>query len=237
MPLQAIETQRLYQQVAAQIAEMIRSGEWAMGARLPPERDIARLLGVSRPTVREAMLALELAGLIEVRSGAGTYVRPSASGGIGLIFQHHADAGPSPFEILSARRVVEGELAAIAATRISAPEIAALEFAIDRMEGEAARGTHTCIGDDNGDFLFHTRLAAVAGNQVLESIIRNLWENMRSPLYRTFSERMKLAGMGAIGAAQHRAILERIVDGDADGARTAMHDHLDQTAKFLLRDD
>ncbi len=236
MPLRAIESQRLYQQVAAQIADMIRNGEWLSGSRLPPERDIAKLLGVSRPTIREAMLALELAGFVEVRTGAGTYVRQWI-GRIGTGSADNDDAGPSPFEIISARRVVEGEIAAIAATRITEAEIEAIESTITRMELDTTLGMHKCIGEDNGDFLFHTRLASVSNNQVLESIVRNLWENMRSPLYVQFSDRMSLPAMGQSSVEQHRAILERIVEGDAPGAREAMHSHLDLVVKFLLRDD
>ena len=70
MPIQTVESQRLYQQVAGQLGELIRQGEFLPGDRLPPERDLARQLGVSRPTVREAMIALEIAGLVEVRTDA-----------------------------------------------------------------------------------------------------------------------------------------------------------------------
>ena len=79
MPFQPIDSQRLYQKVADQIGELIRSGEFKPGHRLPPERDLSKQLGVSRPVVREAMIALELAGLIEVRTGAGTFVREAAN--------------------------------------------------------------------------------------------------------------------------------------------------------------
>ena len=75
LPFQAIETRRLYERVADQLGELIRGGAFATGERLPPERDLARRLGVSRPVVREAMVALEIAGLVEVRTGSGTYVR------------------------------------------------------------------------------------------------------------------------------------------------------------------
>ena len=74
MPFQSIEPRRLYRQIADQIRELIRSGEFVAGARLPPERDLAKQLGVSRPSVREALIALEVEGLVEVRIGSGIYV-------------------------------------------------------------------------------------------------------------------------------------------------------------------
>jgi DNA-binding transcriptional regulator YhcF (GntR family) len=74
MPFQSIEPRRLYRQIAEQIRGLIRSGEYRPGARLPPERDLAKQLGVSRPSVREALIALEVEGLVEVRIGSGIYV-------------------------------------------------------------------------------------------------------------------------------------------------------------------
>ena len=78
MPFQAVATQRLYEQVAGQVTDLVARGEFKPGDRLPPERDLAKLLGVSRPTVREAMIALEIAGLVEVRVGAGAFVTDKA---------------------------------------------------------------------------------------------------------------------------------------------------------------
>ena len=74
MPLQAVDNRRLYRQIADQIAGLIERGEYAVGARLPPERDLAKQLGVSRPSVREALIALEVEGKVEVRVGSGVFV-------------------------------------------------------------------------------------------------------------------------------------------------------------------
>src|SRR6266487_457448 len=93
MPIHSIEPRRLYRQIADQIRALIRSREFAAGARLPPERDLARQLGVSRPSVREALIALEIEGLVEVRIGSGIYVQnPSRNGGESE--QQQALAGP-----------------------------------------------------------------------------------------------------------------------------------------------
>ena len=236
MPLRAIESQRLYQQVATQIADMIRRGEWAAGERLPPERNIAQLLGVSRPTVREAMLALELSGVVDVRTGAGTYVRrwtettPPQNAA-------NADSGPSPFEVIAARKVVEGELAFLAATRMSQDDVTFLGSAIIRLEREATLGTHECLDVQNADVAFHMRIATVAGNSVLESIVRNLWDTMRSPLFSAFDSSMHLALNATNSVGEHRVILARLADNDADGAREAMHHHLDSVERYLLRDN
>ena len=78
MPFHSIEPRRLYRQIADQIRGLIKSGEFPAGSRLPPERDLARQLGVSRPSVREALIALEVEGMVEVRIGSGIYVLAGA---------------------------------------------------------------------------------------------------------------------------------------------------------------
>src|SRR3954452_5959063 len=117
MPLQAIETQQLYQQAAEQIGDLIRRREIGAGQRLPAERDLARQLGVSRPVVREAMIALEIAGLIEVRSGAGIFVKEPKPDGGGL--PASSDVGPSPFDLIAARKLLESEIAFVAAASVT----------------------------------------------------------------------------------------------------------------------
>src|SRR5450759_1533419 len=110
MPLQALEPRRLYRQIADQISVLISDGEYTPGARLPPERDLARQLGVSRPSVREALIALEVEGLLDVRVGSGIYVTHP-----GKRRRNDALQGDSgPFEVIHARWLIEGECAALA---------------------------------------------------------------------------------------------------------------------------
>src|SRR4051812_17650638 len=112
MPLQAVENRRLYRQIADQIAGLIERGEYGTGERLPPERDLAKQLGVSRPSVREALIALEVEGYVEVRIGSGVYVleRRAAPAKARMLSQ---DSGP--FELIQARWLIEAECAALAA--------------------------------------------------------------------------------------------------------------------------
>ena len=110
MPLQSIETRRLYQQIAQQLQQLILAGEFAPGSRLPAERELATQLGVSRPSVREALIALEVEGWVEVRTGSGVYVlERSARTGERLPVNAWG-----PLEVIRARRVIEGEIAALA---------------------------------------------------------------------------------------------------------------------------
>src|SRR5688572_15537739 len=108
MPLQAVENRRLYRQIADQIAALIERGEYKAGQRLPPERDLAKQLGVSRPSVREALIALEVEGYVEVRVGSGVYV-------VGPRTEDAAEplsTDSGPFELIRARWLIEAECAA-----------------------------------------------------------------------------------------------------------------------------
>ena len=126
MPFQAVATQRLYEQVAGQVTDLVARGEFKPGDRLPPERDLARLLGVSRPTVREAMIALEIAGLVEVRVGAGAFVTEKAQANGAANGRLFEGVGSSPLELIAARRTIEPEVAALAAQLATPEEIAAI---------------------------------------------------------------------------------------------------------------
>ncbi len=132
MPLQTVEPLRLYRQIAGQIASLIDNGEFAVGVRLPAERELATQLGVSRTSVREAIISLEIAGLVEVRVGSGIFVRAT---GRDVAAQRDpaapGDDGPGPFELLAARRLIEGEIAAVAATKVTTADIAGMRETID----------------------------------------------------------------------------------------------------------
>ena len=133
--------------MARQLGALIRSGEFTVGSRLPPERDLAKQLGVSRPTVREAMIALELAGLVEVRVGAGIFVISDRTEE-GPLPGSQATAGPSPSELIEARFELERNNAELAAQRMPADLLEELEQTIREMEAEDMAGA-------NGDRRFH----------------------------------------------------------------------------------
>src|SRR4029453_16535286 len=143
MPLQAVDNRRLYRQIADQIAALIEKGEYGKGERLPPERDLARHLGVSRPSVREALIALEVEGYVDVRVGSGVYVvGPRASGDFTAL---PADSGP--FELIKARWLIEAECASLAAQNATKAQVRAMEEALDQMEDERNRGVMPLASD------------------------------------------------------------------------------------------
>jgi DNA-binding FadR family transcriptional regulator len=229
MPLQSIEPRRLYRQIADQIRLLIGSGEYPTGARLPPERDLAKQLGVSRPSVREALIALEVEGLVDVRIGSGIYVRnEGARSGAGGV-EHGASSGP--FELLRARWSIEGETAALAAKSARRAQLASIEEAIALMEDAAARNEVP----QEGDRQFHLRIAEASGNGVLVNVVKMLWEERAGPLFTQLENHFATPETWARAMAEHREVLAALRSRDAAAARAAMHRHLDQAYKRFSR--
>lgn len=228
MPIQPVEAQRLYQQAADQIRALIRAGEYAPGDRLPPERELAKRLGVSRPTVREAMIALEIAGVIDIRAGAGIFVSDLA-GRDGRTLLPALDAGPSPFDLLAARRLLECEIAEQAARRATARELTAIKETIVEMERDMAKGGT----GQRADRMFHARIAGATRNSVLVTLVEGLWEGMSAPIFHSLSVHTGLPDHKQMTMADHRAIYECLRRRDAAGARAAMDAHLTHVEAIL----
>jgi DNA-binding FadR family transcriptional regulator len=223
MPFHSIEPRRLYRQIADQIRGLIKSGEFPAGARLPPERDLARQLGVSRPSVREALIALEIEGMVEVRIGSGIYVL--AGGGTSAAQRPDATAGP--FELLRARYVIESECAALAAKSAKKGQLHAIEEALVEMERETVDGKQP-LGEDR---LFHLRIAEATGNGALVAVVKMLWEERTGPLYKQLEHHYDAPELWQAALAEHRAVVKAIVSRDANAARSAMQRHLNQAYK------
>jgi DNA-binding FadR family transcriptional regulator len=224
MPFQSIEPRRLYRQIADQIRTLIRNGEFTAGARLPPERDLAKQLGVSRPSVREALIALEVEGLVEVRIGSGIYVQAANDRGA----LPAADAEAGPFELLRARYVIEGECAALAAKSGKKTQVRAIGDALDQMQAEFESGQHQPLV---GDRLFHMRIAEATGNGALVAVVKLLWDERTGPLYKQLEHHYDSPTLWGNAMAEHRAVYTAIEAKDAKGARVAMQRHLNQAYK------
>lgn len=223
MPIEAVDSRRLYRRIADQIAQLIERGEYASGARLPPERDLARQLGVSRPSVREALIALEVEGYVEVRVGSGVYVSKAKRAA-----RH--DALPSdsgPFELIRARSLVEAECAALAARNATREQVRAIDRAIDAME--AARGNARV--PLSHDRLFHLRIAEASGNSALALVVKTLWLQRTGPLFLRLEHHFDTPALWGLAIREHRAIAKAIARGDAAGARAAMRRHMREAAR------
>jgi len=214
-----VRAQRLYEQIAEQIEDFIRSNHLEPGDRLPPERELAEQFGVSRPSVREAMIALETAGLIEVRTGDGTFVRRVVPRGMPLLSWGHSDPGPGALEQFQARKIVEPELAALAATRIPPEAIAVLSAAAQEGARRFARGEAA----DEADTTFHVRLAESSGNLILAGVVRHLWELRNQEMWRVLRARVVQPEHRVLVVEDRQNIIIACENRDAEAARMAMH--------------
>jgi DNA-binding FadR family transcriptional regulator len=217
-----------YEQIAERLAADIRSGLLAPGERLPSERELARSLEVSRASVREALAALQLRGVVETRAGAGTFVTaepPTAPADIA----HDA----SPSAVLEARAQLEPAIARLAAQRgRSDPAVenllTAMEAATD-PDDPAARATWNA-----SDRLFHRQLAAMTGNPVLLAFADHVAALMDEPLWqRLRDDSIATPGRTRIHVAEHRMIYEAIVEGNAEAAAFYSAQHINRVRTYM----
>jgi DNA-binding FadR family transcriptional regulator len=219
------DSSRLYERVSVDLGAQIAQGVFAVGNRLPSERHLALAYGVSRPTIREAIIALELDGLVEVKMGSGVYVvsRLPKGGQAG-----ETDIGP--FELLEARRAIEGEACALAATHVDAEALAGLEALVAEMDEAAS----DILASEAVDRRFHVAIARATGNSAMVAAVEMLWDaRARSPQYRLLSDKAHEAGV-APRLDEHVMILDALRSRDADAARTAMRSHLSRVLDSLL---
>jgi GntR family transcriptional repressor for pyruvate dehydrogenase complex len=227
LQIQAVKVQRLYLQVADQLLALIKAGSFRPGQSLPSERDLAQQFGVSRPTIREAMIAMEISGAVEVRSGSGVYVLKPAAGPLTL-----AD-DPGPFEILEARRLIEGEACALAAQRINKQQLGELVALLDEMQRENRQAESA----EEADERFHCLIAQASGNSAMHATIVWLWDlRNKSEISTHFHQRIRAEGIKPI-IADHRSILKALRKRDGSAAREAMHNHLQRVVEQLLEQE
>src|SRR3954469_20485447 len=213
------EPRRLYEQIARKLAKAIAAGEYKVGQRLPSERELAQTFDVSRPTVREAIIALELDELVEVRLGSGGFVTnpkpPAGAAG-------YKDIGF--FELLEARRAIEGEACAMAAMRIDDAQLAQLTDLIDEMRDDNRH--NEILKSEDADRRFHELIASSTQNTGIIAAVQMMWDSrQRSPQNRSMSGKVRARGYKP-PIEEHAAIVRALKRREPDAARAAMREHL-----------
>ena len=225
-PQDATSTEpRLYRVVSGRIQELIREENIQPGERLPSERELSTRLNVSRTSLREALIALELGGIVEVRGGSGVYVTEQATPQVSA-----PEVGPGPFEVLSARRMIEAEIAALAARNATDSAIDAILLAVIEMERDHDNRAANEMADRN----FHLAIARATGNSAMVGVIDYLW-NQRGTLWHKLKEHFQTEELRQQTLADHRRILEAIASHDVTGARQAMRAHLERVTRTFSR--
>ncbi|HEX8058822.1 MAG TPA: FadR/GntR family transcriptional regulator [Novosphingobium sp.] len=215
---------RLYQDLARKLLDELAAGHYPVGSRLPAERELAQQHNVSRPTVREAIIALEVQGLVEVRIGSGAYVlRLPGKGDI-------PGFNITAFELTEARLLFEGEAASLAATQISDAEIEEIEGLVRNI----ARENQDPKGTDKADHAFHLAIAKATRNNAVVETIEQLW-NLRytSPEAALLHEKARTANVKPV-VEEHTAVVAALKARDPVAARAAMRAHLAAVLDSLL---
>lgn len=215
----ALKPRRLCRQVADQIRALIEAGELRVGDRLPAERDLADRFGVSRPTVREALIVLEVEGHIQIRMGSGVYIarRPTAAPVILPVVD-----GDGPFEILEARCIVESAISEEAARRSTPEGIARLDEMLHRME-QSLDEPERAVAADLG---FHAAIVDMIGNAALRHFAGLLSDKRTSPYFEKLASYFEGPHTWKRAVEEHREIRNAIAAGDPAAAREAMRRHL-----------
>lgn len=224
--LQAPQRRRLYEQLVHQLVTYIQLSGLQPGDRLPSERELAAEMQVSRVSLRQATVALEVQGLLEVRHGGGIYVRSvnEAPGQISELLTRRARLP----EVLEAREALETVIARLAASRRSDADLRAIDDALELMSSEIEGGE---LGD-KGDAAFHLAVTTAAGNSVLAQLMQMLAPRVQESRVASLSE----PGRPPKSLIAHQRIADAIRSGDPRAAETAMRRHLRVVADVgLLR--
>ena len=220
--LQPVRRSRLYQQVADRLRAHIDVEGLQPGDRLLSERELAERLGVSRTSVRQALTALEVTGLVEIRHGGGVFITEPPEMVLPLLADALADEHEQLPAIIEVRQAIEAQTARLAALRRTDDDLAGLELAIRRMQDANRAGEDAADADRE----FHDGIVAAARNPLLAT----LWEQLSSPVDKTRRASLARPGRPAASLRAHRRIRDAIAAADPDRAAKAMLAHLEVVA-------
>lgn len=222
------EHKRPYQKVAHDLRQMIISRNYTTGSRLPPERELAEILDVSRMVVREALIMLELENLIEVRQGSGIYITEQLANKT----ENHAESVSSagPFELLQARQLLESNIAEFAATQATPIDISNMRHALEHQRNELASGE-----GDSGDKEFHLAIAEATHNSMVIELLKQSWSwRENNPMWIKLHTHVTSTTYRQEWIKDHEAILAAMVKKDPVAAKQAMWQHLENVKQRLL---
>lgn len=230
--MESVHVGRLYARIADQVVALMHERGLGPGARLPPESELARDLGVSRLAVREAMVALETAGFVVVRSGDGTFVLRRPRRGARLPWGRKGDPGPGPMEQLAARRVLEPTLAERAAVAASPAQLDALET----LAREIAAGIDAGLPVEELQVDFHALVAETSGITLLAPLVPELMaarDNRGSPMWHTLRQRSEAKAYLRTGISFRADLVAALRRRDGVAARDLVERHLDAMEAIL----
>ena len=233
MPFRPVSPEKLSSAVVRQVEELILRGILQPGKRLPSERELAERLGVSRPSLRDAIAQLQDAGLLASKPGAGVFVADvlgsAFSPALTALFARHDEA---TMDYLSFRRDMEGLAAERAARLGSDTDLAVISAIFTKME--AAHDSRNAEDEAVLDAQFHMAIIEASHNVVMLHMMRYMYELLRGGVFYNRQVMFKQQTKRTVLLDQHRAILDALIARDADGARAAVEAHLTYVERALM---
>jgi GntR family transcriptional repressor for pyruvate dehydrogenase complex len=229
-----IRHRRLYQEIIQQVKAQMISGELAPGDRIPSERDIAEQLGVSRTAVREALIAMEVMGLIESRPGDGTFVRtPRLEQQMEPLTSLIVLEREKLTELYEMRRVMEVACASRAATRATPEQLVTISGWLSQMEADLHSGER----GEEADFRFHLAIAESTHNSLMLHFMHTISDGLRQVMIASRQRLYRMDGMPELLLEEHRSIFAAIAAQDPERASVKMRRHLDGVSARVLNVD
>lgn len=226
-----IQTKKVYMKIVEQVRDLIKEGRLKPGDKLPPEQILAEKFGTSRPSVREALSALEILGITESRGGKGNFMKDDLNTPLYEQKYRELEREESPFELLEARKAVETEIVGLTAKKATRKEIAAIQESLDKMKGAITDIPKIMEFDRE----FHINIARAAHNSLLFSMMTYLSNLLTEKLWINLKEKSwSIPGRPQKYFEEHTEIFSAIKNKDSKGARKRMYDHLAGVEKDLL---
>lgn len=229
-----IKNERMYVQIVEQICDLIKQGELKPGDKLPSEQVMLKELGVSRPSMREALAALDILGIVETKGGRGNFIAGSANLSSYKKRLKELSLEESSFELLQARELIETEIAGLASENAAPKDIKAMRQLLAKMSGDA-EGMAEFSTEFELNLDFHLSLARATHNKILVEIVRCLINGLRGKLWTKLNEKVwKETDRPQAYFKEHEQILDAIERKDKAGARKRMYQHLKGAEKEMF---
>lgn len=228
-----VKTKKVYMKIVEQIRDLIKEGRLKPGDKLPPEQILAEKFGTSRPSVREALSALEILGITESRGGKGNFIKDNLDTPLYEQKYRELEEEESPFEILEARKAVETEIVGLAAKKATKEDIVSIRESLDKMKSAMTNIPRIMEFDRE----FHINIAKAAHNSLLFSMITYLVDLQKEKLWINLKEKSwSIPGRPQKYFEEHTEIFNAIKNKDSKGARKGIYDHLAGVERDLLNE-
>jgi GntR family transcriptional repressor for pyruvate dehydrogenase complex len=229
MMIRNVERTSIYEEVVKQIIYMIKSGNWKPGQMIPGEMDLSKQFNVSRNSMREALKALQLTGILESKAGKGTFLTDDCIQNINRMdLLDNLKKNSSILELFEARLIIEPQLAYFAAERANEEEIKKLRQIIEKFDKDIENNAYTI----EGGYEFHKFIAGMSKNGILCNFLNSITDELKAQRFMLVHEYLNDTEI-LLEQGEHKMLYKAIKEGDSEQARKIMYDHINNTINII----